>query len=442
MRPFRLGQWGSHIRPLGCQRCSPFVVPLQGHSIRSRPFATSNSLQDVEVVKKKRGRPRKSDLTSIQSSMVPPVAVATEASHFPPSSATQSDIAPSIELAESLAAVSLSQSIPVSLEQLPSPPPDAALRSAKLSALHARLSLSSRLPRETLARTLVHRTADPNPQFNNTSLAVLGNDLLSYYSAENLLARYPRLPMLVLYAAQYAYVGPRTLAALTREWGVEAAAEPGGEVDAGLLQFKRAPPGAPTTTPSTRHTNRKGQAVDWKRGVTSRVVHDDEFGEMRDTKAELTAKVANLEEASASFVNALVGALYLHTGAASTQAFFKDHFLSRHLDLSTLFTFTQPTRDLSRLCAREGFDSPIARLESETGRLSRHPVFVVGVYSGSDKLGEGAGSSLNEARFRASVSALKGWYLYSPPGVVLPSEASKSQQGFKPIMVDYGEVVV
>lgn len=382
----------------------------------------------------------------MQSSMAPPVVTATETSlHSPPPPSSRNDTTPTSEL-NGLATTSHSpqpsQISSIPLEQLPSPPPEAALRSAKLSALHARLSLSSRLPRETLARTLVHRTADGNPQFNNTSLAVLGGDLLSYYSAENLLARYPRLPMIVLYAAQYAYTGPRTLTAITREWGVETAAEPGGEVDAGLLQFKRAPPGSPTNTPNSRHVNRKGQAVDWKRGVTSRIVNDDEFGDIRDTRLELAATVANLEEASSAFVKALVGALYLHAGAASTLAFFKDHFLSRHLDLSTLFTFTQPTRDLSRLCAREGFDSPVARLESETGRLSRHPVFVVGVYSGSDKLGEGAGSSLNEARFRASVAALKGWYLYNPPDVVLPSEAGKSKQDFKPIMVDYGEVVV
>ncbi|KAB8337241.1 hypothetical protein FH972_021543 [Carpinus fangiana] len=438
MRLFRLGRWGSQIRPLGCRHCSPFTAQTQVYSIRPRAFATTPLLQDVEAMKKKRGRPRKSETVSMQSSMASPTT-APVAAEVPPPSSPYAGEDSSIQLAESLAAASLSQSPPVSLEQLPSPPLSAALESAKLAALHARLSLSSRFPHETLARTLVHQTADSNPQFNNSSLAVLGSDLLSYYSAENLLAKYPRLPMLVLYAAQYAYVGPRTLAAITQEWGIEAAAEPGGEVDAGLLQFKRALPGAPTNTPTTRHTNRKGQAVAFKRGVTSRIVYDDEFGEMRDVEAEAAATTAHLEEASASFVHALVGAMYLHSGATHTQTFFKDHFLSRHLDLSTLFTFTQPTRDLSRLCAREGFESPIARLESETGRLSRHPVFVVGIYSGSDKLGEGAGSSLNEARFRAAVSALKGWYLYSPPGVILPSEAGQAQKGFKPIMVDYGE---
>jgi len=101
---------------------------------------------------------------------------------------------------------------------------------------------------------------------------------------------------------------------------------------------------------------------------------------------------------------------------------------------------------VSRLCAREGFDPPVARLESETGRTSRSPVFIVGVYSGEDKLGEGAGSSLNEARVRASAQALRSWYLYSPPrdDVRLPSrQADLQKQGkkWKPQMVDFGEII-
>ena len=71
-------------------------------------------------------------------------------------------------------------------------------------------------------------------------------------------------------------------------------------------------------------------------------------------------------------------------------------------------------------------------------------MFVVGVYSGNDKLGEGAGSSLNEGRVRAAAAALKGWYLYSPPEseVVLPSEAEEGgKKGWKPQMVDFGEII-
>ena len=67
------------------------------------------------------------------------------------------------------------------LTRLPSPSLSRARASARLNALHARLSLSPRLPLETLARCLVHPSADLNPHFNNASLAVLGQDILGYY---------------------------------------------------------------------------------------------------------------------------------------------------------------------------------------------------------------------------------------------------------------------
>ena len=79
--------------------------------------------------------------------------------------------------------------------------------------------------------------------------------------------------------------------------------------------------------------------------------------------------------------------------------------------------------------------------------MSRTPVFVVGVYSGDDKLGEGAGVSLNEARVRAAAAALRSWYLYSPPDseVMRPSEAEgvtgkKGRKKWKPQMIDIGEI--
>lgn len=372
------------------------------------------------------------------------------------------------------------------LTQLPSPSPSAALHSAKLSALRNRLSLPHTFPLETLARCLVHPTADSNPRFNNSSLALLGADILGYYTAEHLLCHYPRLPMAVLFAAQNAYVGPRACAAIIHDWGVEAAAEPGGEVDPGYLQFKWS---------ATEETKRKREVTyKWKSrdihkneassGTTARVASDDQFedsgrsaneeetrawessspedsakddttpvdkiGEMLDTPtaAELpgdaTPAATDLETASTSFLRALVGALALHAGRPSAVSFHNQHILSRHLDLASLFQFRFSTRDLSRLCAREGFEPPVARLLSETGRRSIAPVFVVGVYSGVDKLGEGAGGSLDEARNRAATNALRGWYLYRPVEVTKPSEVEGvegKQRRWIANFIDCGEVV-
>jgi len=330
---------------------------------------------------------------------------------------------------------------PLPLEQLPSPHPHEANSSTKLHALRSRLSLHKRFPLPTLARTLVHPSADPNPHFNNASLSILGRHLLGYYTTEYILCTYPRLPMLVVFAAVEAYIGPKALAIVAKEWGIEAAAEPGGEVEPGLLQFKRIQSGEELPAALRRQ-------VPWKWNVTTthKITKTDEFGsEQAPLSPHALQKMpVPMEEAAQSFVRALIGALHVHLGSPLVKRFFRDHFLSRHLDVSTLFDFRTPTRDLSRLCAREGFEPPVARLVSETGRLSRHPVFVVGVYSGKDMLGEGAGSSLDEARTRAAAAALKGWYLYKPVEVTVPSstEGQADTSKWRPNHIDCGEVIV
>lgn len=336
-------------------------------------------------------------------------------------------------------------STPDTITQVPPPPSpsaEAALNSSRLAALHSRLSLPSRLPLQTLARTLVDATADPFPQFNNRSLSTLGYDLLSYYTSEYLLCTYPRLPMSVIWAAMYSYIGPQSLYTMTREWGVEMAAEPGNEVDPGLLQFKRLPAGS-TIGSIPPGTFREGESgLLYRRGQSARVVYDDAFGDPRD-KVSSNSDAVQADRACATFVQAVMGAVYLHGGRPAAKNFFKDHFMSRHLSKENLFSFSQPTRDLSKLCAREGFESPVAKMISETGRLSRHPVFIVGIFSGKDKLGEGSGGSLNEARFRAAAAALKGWYLYSPLGVRLPSSTEEEgAEAWNPVHIDPGEIIV
>lgn len=325
---------------------------------------------------------------------------------------------------------------------LPSPPVTAAKTSAKLAALHARLSLPSRLPLETLARTLVDASADPSIRFNNKSFAALGNDLLGYYTSEHIISQYPRLPLAVVFATMYAYHGPATLATVAREWGVEAAAAPGGEVDPGFLQFKRLPPEPKPEQlkPQIIETREEGKSK-FRRTMSSRSVYDDQFGDVKEGSGEADTKGVSLQRASTDFVRAVFGAIYLHAGRAATKQFYNDHITSRQVDMASLFQIKNPTRDLSRLCAREGFQAPVAKILSETGRKSRTPVFVVGIYSGSDLLGEGAGASLDEARTRAAVAAMKGWYLYSPTEVRLPSAMEEAgAKAWTPMLVDAGEI--
>ncbi len=177
--------------------------------------------------------------------------------------------------------------------------------------------------------------------------------------------------------------------------------------------------------------------------MSSRVVYDDEFGDTIP-KENVQLQPAPTDKAFAQFVKAVVGSIYLHAGREAAKMFVKQHILSRHLAVETLFQFENPVRELSRLCAREEFEFPVARMLSETGRNTRAPVFVVGIFSGNDKLGEGAGPSLQEARIRAAVAALKAWYLYSPGrNVRVPSdmEDAATTREWEPVHIDIGEII-
>ncbi|EME86097.1 uncharacterized protein MYCFIDRAFT_210407 [Pseudocercospora fijiensis CIRAD86] len=496
MKSIRLDRWASQLQPprnprlyLLTRRC-PFSTEAR-QCIPTRELQRNQQQASAQCIQQRRSitKRRKASTAATQQAQEEAEAFCTDE----PDLQLESDETPRIPL------------------NFPSH--GQAVQSAKLSALHARLSLPSKLPIQTVARCLIDHSVDRRPGYNNASLAVLGQELLGYYTSEWLICKYPRIPMSILFAAQYGYVGPATLNSMRMEWGVEAVAAPGPEVDPGLLQFKRLTPGNAMAEDGKQRVKDvlqgqlqtslrgTGRYLKEKRGMSNRIVHDDEFGDITvgppgafpsDNKApyagapiavsqasdpamehavgagieggevEITMPPKTLElqpqdidmdtepvsmtDASASFVRALVGALYLHAGTEAAKAFHKAHVLSRHLELHKMFDFKYPTRDLSILCRREGFEPPVARLISETGRLSRTPVFVVGVFSGNDKLGEGAGSSLNEGRVRAAAAALRSWYLYSPPPseIVLPSEvegSSKIQKVWKPQLVDPGEIV-
>lgn len=263
--------------------------------------------------------------------------------------------------------------------------------------------------------------------------------------------------MAIMFAAMKGYSGVPALHQIARSWGVEAAAAPGEEVDPGLLQFS---PDKPTVMMSkwgyVRAESKELLKYKWRRGLSSRVVYDDPFGDMipnqpkvteglevsdsRNTKDVVVNDVSS--HAHANFVRAVIGAIYLYCGRNTAKIFVKSHILSRKLDLENLFEFKLPTRELVRLCAREDFEAPVARLLSETGRLSRTPVYVVGIYSGRDKLGEGVGPGLDEARVAAAINTLKSWYLYSPGDVGVPSDTfAEDAPPYKPAYIDIGEII-
>lgn len=105
---------------------------------------------------------------------------------------------------------------------------------ATLAALAARLSFTpiapstSSSPAELLQQALTHPSClslyskhYPNAPLpaTNQSLAAVGNGLLGLFAAEWVHSSYPHLPNRAAKAAVSAYVGPRTLADVAKEWG-------------------------------------------------------------------------------------------------------------------------------------------------------------------------------------------------------------------------------
>ncbi|KAF8754078.1 Ribonuclease III [Rhizoctonia solani] len=255
------------------------------------------------------------------------------------------------------------------------PPPASAL-----SALAARLRLSvasdansdNTITLPLLAQIVTHPSfvdlhqrhyPHEAPPAHNGLLAALGNQLMGLFAMEWIVTTYPHLPTNVVKATVTAYVGPTTSAMIAKEWGV-----------APLVRWMRKP-GALTKRP---------------------IYHDD---------------------ALASVARAIVGLVYHANGSSVEKAreFVHAHFLSRELDIRPLLKYSDPKLALIHTVRKYQREPPVSRLLQESGRESNSPTFIVGVFSGEDKLGEGFGSSLDMAEYRAAENAMHRLYLTRQP---------------------------
>ncbi|KTW30612.1 hypothetical protein T552_00328 [Pneumocystis carinii B80] len=296
--------------------------------------------------------------------------------------------------------------------------------SAKLFALHARLKLGPQFPNATLVKTFLDFkvTNGLGPVPNNRPLFTLGTCITEYFVTEYLMARWPRLPCKIMNAALSGYCGTKALSKIGLEWGLETSNK---EVNVVPKSSKNE---LDNVFFEVLSEARNGKLVFKKRSL-------------HDCSSSMYNK--HLEKVVSRMVLSVIGGVYLHCGLVPVKKFVNDHVMSRHLSISSMFSFEQPGRELSVLCSRQKLEPPVSRLIAETGRRSSAPLFVVGVYSGNDKLGEGHGSSLKEAKYRASVDALKAWYLYESKEFNCPSKTLENDKEiYTPVHIDYGEVIV
>lgn len=309
-------------------------------------------------------------------------------------------------------------------------PESTAQQSPPLVALHARLRLPDSYSHSTLSQAL--NLDKYTGLANNFGLNTLGKNLLSYYISEHLLIKYPRLPMAVHNAAVDAYMGSETLAQVGKSWGIE--------VD--------------NTSKLQKHLSQEPDTLQYgklrflsdnaKELVQESGIHELSEEELATVDASTNTYLSKEQDAYASAVRAVIGGLYSHVGEEGTKQFIAAHILSRSVPLTEMFQFSKPTRELARICEKLELEDPLeVRLIAETGRLSAHAIYVAGAFSGGNKLGEGVGSSLNEAKTRAVVNALLSYYLYTPvseqgTSVKVPSDDNYQFEG----IVGLGDVAI
>ncbi|GAA5981802.1 hypothetical protein JCM11641_007429 [Rhodosporidiobolus odoratus] len=257
---------------------------------------------------------------------------------------------------------------------------------------------------------------------HNGPLAAVGNALLGTFASELLLQSFPNLPTRASKAALTLYVGPKSLVQVaSASWGV------------GPSRLERALVGREDEGKVSRKERAYGHLVGGRGGgrkVGSEVGAREGAagaGLVRwNRKPTSPTKDAVLfEDALASVARAVVGAIYQTHGLTSARSFVHSHFLSRLVppstttlpspsassDLTPLLKFTQPTRVLSLSLQAHSLPTLRHSLLKESGRLSAHPVFISGAFSGKTKLGEGFGSSIRMSEWRASEDALRRMYL-------------------------------
>lgn len=307
-------------------------------------------------------------------------------------------------------------------------PETTAQQSPLLVALHSRLNLPNKYEHSTLSQAL--NLIKNEGLANNFGLNTLGKNLLTYYISEYLLMRYPRLPIPVFNVAINAYMGVDSLYEVGKSWGIE--------VD--------------VTSKLDKHLSQENELLKYGRlrfledNEKTKITEDGivELNEYESKTIKGNNFISSESEAYASSVRSIIGGLYTHCGEESAKKFIYDHVLSRKVEFESMFQFSKPTRELTRICEKLNLTEPISiRLIAETGRLSSHAIYVTGVFVGNQKLGEGVGSSINESKTRAVVNSLLSYYLYTPIDesgnpIKLPSDENYKFEG----IVGEGDVAI
>ena len=110
-------------------------------------------------------------------------------------------------------------------------------------------------------------------------------------------------------------------------------------------------------------------------------------------------------------VYAIISLLKDFKGCEKANAFIDATILNRPFEPESFVEYKAPKCQLIEELKKRNMQPPVYRMIGETGRLSLGSAFVVGVYSGVDKIGEGYSSSIKKAELKAAIDALNQFYL-------------------------------
>jgi large subunit ribosomal protein L44 len=111
-------------------------------------------------------------------------------------------------------------------------------------------------------------------------------------------------------------------------------------------------------------------------------------------------------------VLAIIGAIHFDQGALRSRGFVHDFVVTELAgqDVTQIIKLSHPKFMLRMLMKEKDMPPPVAKLIDETGRATHMPTFVVGIFSGRNLLGQGAGPSLKRAAHEATLAALHGHF--------------------------------
>lgn len=154
---------------------------------------------------------------------------------------------------------------------------------------------------------------------------------------------------------------------------------------------------------------------------------EEYLNKMRD---ERDSKVADIRPTAiySEIFQSLIGICFTQKGALETRKLLDALLFSGTFNKNLLCRPKNPMLKLARAMENFKRNEPDYRLLHETGRLSDTSIYVVGVYSGLDKLAEAHGPSMLVAQERAAIEALGKLFIVDTPDAGRKSDVLLEQK--------------